>query len=95
MENGSSERKAKVSIEISVGAKEGNKPFFFRATESADFKWNADDYNEEQIDSLLRQNAVALLISYVRPVISNLTAASGLPCYNLPFLNLADKKNVE
>ena len=83
------EQKATVSIEITVGSKDSSEPFFLKATESANFKWKTEDYSDEQINALLSQNAVALLISYVRPVIASITATSGLPVYNLPFLNLS------
>ena len=84
------EKKARISIEISVGSKESGSPFFLKATESANFKWRSEDYNDEQTSFLLSQNAVALLISYIRPIISSITSSSGLPAYNLPFLNLSE-----
>lgn len=50
------------------------------------FKWDSD-LKEEIIENLLDINAPALLLSYARPIIANITQQSGLPTYNIPFMN--------
>ena len=82
---------ALVSVTISVGAKDNSTPFYIEAEEEANFKWEENIFTEEQIDALLNHNAVALLISYLRPIIANITAASPYPTYNLPYIDLTSK----
>lgn len=54
---------------------------------AAVFSWS-EDTSEEMISSLLNQNAVALLISYLRPYLANMTSTSNEGSYNLPFIDL-------
>lgn len=84
---------ADVLVTLSVGSKENLTPFYIEAEEGAHFKWEEDAFNEEQIEMLLNQNAVALLLSYLRPIVANLTAASPYPVYNLPYINLTQADN--
>ncbi len=55
------------------------------------FKWDSD-LKEEIIENLLDINAPALLLSYARPIIANITQQSGLPPYNIPFINFTDEE---
>lgn len=82
------EDSAQVKIRLSLGTKDTTTPFHIEAVEEATFRWTAKAYDEKELDCLLRQNAVALLISYLRPTISVVTASSKYPAYNLPFMNL-------
>lgn len=77
-----------VEVNVNIGAKDGNAPFWIDASEEARFKWNPDAFNSDQVQVLLNQNAAALLISYLRPVISNVTALSPYDRFDLPFINL-------
>ena len=52
---------------------------------ASDFKW--EDLDDDTVEKLLNSNAPALLLSYMRPIVANLTNASNLPVYNLPFVN--------
>ena len=90
--DGSLANSALVAVTVSVGEKDNSTPFYIEAVQEADFKWNERELDEQQIEVLLSQNAVALLISYLRPIISSLTAASPYPVYNLPYINLAKEK---
>ncbi|MEI3592754.1 MAG: hypothetical protein V8Q05_07985 [Lachnospiraceae bacterium] len=45
----------------------------------------ADSLNMGMIEKLLNQNAPSLLLGYLRPIISQITAASPYNAYNLPF----------
>lgn len=87
----SSADSAYVSVLISIGTKDSSTPFYVEAEEAAMFKWDSSYIDDVQIQTLLKQNAVALLLSYLRPIISNLTAASAFPAYNLPFINLTSE----
>lgn len=82
---------AQVTITLSIGEKDDSTPFYVEVDEFAAFRWEKDSFNESQIESLLHQNAVALLLSYLRPIISNVTAASPYPAYNLPYIDLTQK----
>lgn len=79
---------ALVSVTICIGAKDDSTPFYIEAVEEAKFRWDKQAIDHEQAQILLKQNAAALLISYLRPVIAGVTAASPYPAYNLPYINL-------
>lgn len=72
---------------LSIGEISEKNPFFINISEAAGFKWEDDT---EDVDKLLSQNAPALLLSYMRPTISMITAASKYPAYNLPYINFIE-----
>ena len=82
---------ARVSVTLRVGAKDESAPFYIEADEEANFRWREDVFGEKDIETLLRQNAVALLISYLRPIVSGITASSPYPAYNLPYIDLTSE----
>lgn len=67
-----------------------NAPFYICAIEAAYFRWN-DSLEDEFVDGLLHQNAPSLLLSYLRPVIAQITMASPYDAYNIPFINFTQK----
>lgn len=75
-----------VGLTFELGEKNENVPFYIKAVEKANFRWN-DSLDELTIDILLNQNAPALLLSYLRPVVVQITAASPFGAYNIPFIN--------
>ena len=81
---------AYVSLKVELGEKGDLTPYYIIATESANFRWN-EDIAEEKVDKLLNQNAPSLLLSYVRPVISQLTGASPFEAFNIPFMNFTNR----
>lgn len=91
-ENSTLNNSAMVVVCLTLGAEDDSTPFYIEATEEASFKWDESITDEKQIDTLLNQNAVALLISYLRPIIANVTASSPYPAYNLPYINLTTKE---
>ena len=80
---------ATVLLEVEIGEKSESYPFYVRAKEYARFRWEEKAYTEEEISRLLKQNAPALLLSYLRPIISNVTGASVFDAYDIPFMNFA------
>lgn len=85
-----SKNEAVVKISIKIGMDDKMPPFKLQAVISAVFKW--DDTIEEKLrDVFLKQNAPALLTSYLRPIISMVTNASKYPAYNLPFINFVNE----
>lgn len=74
-----------VELTITVGNDDNLNPFYIKAIESAKFKWS--DSTKINEDKLLEQNAPALLIGYLRPIISIITASFPFSAYNLPFID--------
>ena len=81
---------AKVSLTLEIGKKDASDPFYVCATEMAEFRWT-DSLNAEMVEKLLNQNAPSLLLGYLRPIISQITAASPYNAYNLPFIDFSAK----
>ena len=68
-----SSTEASVSLTVNLGEKNNDDfPFYLNITESAEFKW-CEDMEEKMVDQLLRQNAPALLLSYLRPTVAQIT----------------------
>ena len=61
--------------------------FVAEVTLQSAFKWD-ESVNDDSANKLLQINAPALLVSYARPILTQLTAASPVPTYNLPFINM-------
>lgn len=88
------EHKAIVELTVEIGEKDDSAPFYIKATEGAFFRWKENAFNGEQdIDALLDINAPALLVSYLRPIVSGITAASKFPSYNIPFINFSERES--
>lgn len=83
---------ATVELQAVVGEKSDQIPFYLSVTMVARFRWDAEAFNEEMTKQLLEKNAVSLLISYCRPIVATLTSQSRFPTYNIPFIDLTDKK---
>ena len=77
---------ATVSLTVEIGEINDNTPFYIKSKEEADFKWD-DSINDIMLDRLLNQNAPSLLLSYLRPIIAQITNASKYGVYNIPFIN--------
>lgn len=84
---------ATVELQVVVGDKSEQTPFYLSVTMVARFRWGVEAFNEEMTKQLLEKNAVSLLISYCRPIIATLTSQSRFPAYNIPFIDLTDKKS--
>lgn len=80
-------KEAFVELEVKIGSEKSEVPFFIKAVEGAQFRWKMDD---GRIDSFLNINAPSLLLSYLRPLIAAITAASPYNAYNIPFMNFID-----
>ncbi|CEQ18981.1 protein-export chaperone SecB [Paraclostridium sordellii] len=78
------DKNAIVKLIIEIGDKE-DFIFYINMEMSAKFNWK--DINENEVNSFLEVNAPALLLSYARPIIANVTMQSGLSPINLPFMN--------
>ena len=81
-----------VELNFEVGEKNDTCPYHISATEAAHFMWN-EELNNDDVVILLNQNAPSLLLSYLRPVISQITAASPNESFDIPFINFTKVKN--
>lgn len=79
-----------VTLNFEMNKDEKEVPFKIEASISSLFRWQI--MNDEQVDRMLRINAPAMLLSYLRPIISQITNSSKFPVYDLPFLNFADEQ---
>ena len=76
----------KLSISINPEKKEDDL-FNLDLDIVAFFEWDESIISSENAQKFLDVNAPALLLSYARPIIANITQQSGLPPYNIPFMN--------
>lgn len=83
--------RADVTITVSLYKDTENSPMQCEVVYRGLFAWDADSYSTEKLQTLLMCNAPALLFSYVRPIITQLTTLSALPPLTLPFINFFDE----
>ena len=86
-----SQTEAAVSIKIKLTNEGNSAPFELEAEFTANFRWS-EALDEQRRDSLLKQNAPALLVSYARPIVAMITNASRFPAFNIPFINFTEDK---
>lgn len=79
------DRSAIVALDLKVGEIQSDYPFCIRAVMQAKFIW--EDIEEDMVNNLLRKNAPALLLSYLRPYVAAITSASPFPALQLPFMD--------
>lgn len=84
--------KAKVSLEFYIFDEKNLDivPFFIKVKESGIFEWE-EETDFEIVNNLLHTNAPALLLSYIRSIISQLVAFSGYPSLVIPFIDFSTK----
>lgn len=84
----STQRQATVALRVEVG-EEANKdvPFHIVAAMKSTFTWNESD-KPAAIDVMLKQNATALLISYIRPVVASVMNWSSYQTFEIPFIDV-------
>ena len=92
IKDGLEKNSSMVLLKLEIGSRGSSSPFYIQAEEVAIFNWDADAIDESQRDKLLKQNAPALLLSYLRPTIAMITSASPYASYNVPFMNFSEKK---
>ena len=90
IDRSATENNARVSLTLEIGKKDSEDPFYVCATEMAEFRW-LKALNNEMVEKMLNQNAPSLLLGYLRPIISQITAASPYNAYNLPFIDFSRK----
>ena len=63
-------------------------PFFISITQSGKFEYPSN-LDKNNLENLLNINAPAVLLSYIRGIISQITAFSGYPALIVPLMNFA------
>lgn len=86
--------KRKATVSLSVKNFKGDKfseniPFFMNISFESDFEWEKDGKKANEID-MLKINGAALLFSYIRPLVSQLTSLAGFKQLNLPFIDFTE-----
>lgn len=83
------EKKAVVSLELKLFKKNVKDfPIWAKVKNQAEFEWDIDD---KMAETLLETAAPAHLLSYIRPLISQLTTMSDLPALIIPLINFTKK----
>lgn len=80
---------AQVDLIVTIGSKAKEAPFFINIRISSLFEWEYG-MSENNVEKLLNQNALAMLISYLRPYVANITSSAGFNPYHIPFINFQD-----
>ena len=83
------EQDAKVSLNVKIGSENRNQPFDIDIVMSADFNWD-NTVKEEIVHKMLKVNGSAVLLSYIRPIVSILTASSKYSSFNIPFVDFTN-----
>lgn len=83
------EQDAKVALTVNIGNGNKNQPFNICITMSADFNWE-DTIKGEDAQKMLKVNGSAVLLSYIRPVVSGLTGSSKYSSFHIPFVDFTN-----
>ncbi|MBE6022246.1 MAG: hypothetical protein E7231_03300 [Cellulosilyticum sp.] len=86
-----------VELEVMVFEKGDNRyPFNIDICMAGNFRWN-QEVTEETLEQLLKCNAPAILLGYIRPYISSVTTGAGYPPLILPLMdfNSNDDSTIE
>lgn len=82
---------ANVEMCLDIGGMKKEYPFAIKIIMASDFKWK-DELEEALVDKLLKANAPSLILSYMRPIVSNITNNSKYSVFNLPFLDMQNNE---
>lgn len=82
------DNRANVELELKTNIDNEKAPFKLRIKVASDFKW--EDLDDKKVEAMLKLNAPALLLGYMRPIVANITNSSNFPAYNLPFINFKE-----
>lgn len=76
-------------VYVKINIESDNGPFLSEMEIRSRFIWD-DRLSEDEALFLLKNNAVALLVSYSRPIISFVTSQTAFPTYHMPFMDLRE-----
>lgn len=84
---------AGVRFYLKIGENHSAAPFSFDITMKAEFQW-ADSMEQGMVDKLLKSNAPSLLLSYIRPIVANVTGNSEFPAFHIPYMNMSENEAI-
>lgn len=79
------EKKALVELVVHINKDMQDQIFSLSIKNQGVFQW--ENFSEEEVKPYLEENAPAILLSYVRTMVTSLTLAAGLNPLVLPLLN--------
>lgn len=88
-----SDYEAYVSLTLHVGSDDNTQPFNIIIKMVSDFIWE-ESIDNEKAKKMLKINAPAVLLSYIRPIVANITNSSKYNVLNIPFIDFT-KDNEE
>ncbi|MBZ5962660.1 protein-export chaperone SecB [Leuconostoc gasicomitatum] len=68
------------------------KAYIFNIEYTAEFVWE-NNLDSQKVDEFLNVSAPALLLSYVRTTLSNMTSSAKVKIFDLPFFDFTQKSN--
>ena len=77
---------AYVKLTLKIGESTDLQPFNICVKMGADFTWDKS-IDTEKAKQLLNVNAPAVLLSYIRPIVSSMTNSSKYPTLDIPFID--------
>lgn len=80
------ENEAGVKLTLNIGNSTDSQPFNICIRMGAKFIWD-ECVGSEKVKQLLNINAPAVLLSYIRPIVSSMTNSSKYPTLNIPFID--------
>ena len=84
-------------VQVTVGNQadlsfKNNEPYFLEVPMGAKFLW-PKEIEKETFETLLNNNAPLLLLSYIRPIVSEVTEKSRYNTVHIPFIDFAHADN--
>ena len=81
----------KIKIGIFTLQELGDAPFQIKVEIEGYFNWDEDlGENAALLETMLKQNAPAILYSYARPLITLITVEANMPPLVIPLMNFRD-----
>ncbi|HAN09062.1 MAG TPA: hypothetical protein DCP90_00430 [Clostridiales bacterium] len=91
------EGNAKINLKVNIFEKKEEfietAPFFIKVVMEGIFEWDIT-LDDEMLKYLLNSNAPAILFSYIRPHILNITVSAGFPPVILPLMDFTENEIV-
>jgi preprotein translocase subunit SecB len=86
------ENRAKLKMEIELFKTDrGIAPFDLKVVMEGFFNWE-EDIDKDKLEHFLLINGAAVLLSYARPIITQITTFAGFPPLILPLMNFVDSE---
>lgn len=85
---------AYVSLSVLIGGAGPDQPFEINIKMSSEFFW-IEEIDEDVLKVMLNANAPAVLMSYIRPLISTITSDCKYPTVKIPFVDFTQIEDVE